>query len=236
MKQLRFSTLIAITITAVCVIVMCWLGFWQLDRMEQKQQRLNSITQKQGKESLSLIQALASNDPRDTRVVFEGVPDITRVLLLDNQIYNKQVGYSVLVPVNTNAGWLLVNYGWLPAPDLQRTLPSVVIENDGIQQFSGVLSKPGKNPLIQETMSASTHFPALIQQISVADISRFLELNLLPYVVVLTQESEVFSRHYEPVVMPPEKHLGYAIQWFGLAIAAAIIGGFAIVKKGRRDE
>jgi cytochrome oxidase assembly protein ShyY1 len=36
--------------------------------------------------------------------------------------------------------------------------------------------------------------------------------------------------------MPPEKHLGYAIQWFGLAIAAALIGGFAIMKKGRQYE
>ena len=40
----------------------------------------------------------------------------------------------------------------------------------------------------------------------------------------------------DAVVMSPEKHLGYAVQWFGLAIAAAAIGGFAISKKGRSYE
>ena len=236
MKRLRFTTVIALTITTACVLVMCWLGFWQLDRMAQKQQRLDSITQKQGKESLSLIQALGTDDPRDRPVTFEGTPDAKRVLLLDNQIYQQQIGYDVLVPVNTNAGWLLVNYGWLPAPDMKRTLPSVTINNKGVQQFTGVLSEPSDNPLIQETVLDVATYPVRIQQVSVEGVGRLLELDLQPYIVVLTDESSEFLRHYEPVVMPPEKHLGYAIQWFGLAIAAAIIGAFAIIKKGRSDE
>ena len=236
MKRLRFTTVIALTITTMSVIVMCWLGFWQLDRMAQKQQRLDSITQKQGNESLSLIRALATDEPRDRPVAFEGSPDASRVLLLDNQIYQQQIGYDVLVPVNTNAGWLLVNYGWLPAPDMKRTLPNVTIENKDVQQFTGVLTQPSNNPLITETLSEVASYPARIQQVSIDGIGRLLDLELLPYIVVLTNKSSTFSRHYEPVVMPPEKHLGYAIQWFGLAVAAAVIGGFAMIKKGRSDE
>ncbi|MCS5577264.1 MAG: SURF1 family protein, partial [Alteromonas macleodii] len=37
---------------------MCGLGYWQLDRMVQKQQRLASIAQKQSNGTLSLEEAL----------------------------------------------------------------------------------------------------------------------------------------------------------------------------------
>ena len=85
-------------------------------------------------------------------------------------------------------------------------------------------------------LTSASRFPARIQQISISTASELLSLNLLPYVVVLTAKNDLFVRRYNSVVMPPEKHLGYAIQWFGLAIAAALIGGFAIMKKGRQYE
>ncbi|MDO6566834.1 SURF1 family protein [Alteromonas sp. 1_MG-2023] len=235
MNQVRASKLIAIVITSLCVMAMCSLGFWQLDRMAQKQQRIASITEKQGKESVSLIDALSMKEPEDRVVTFEGTPNGDKVLLLDNQIHEQRVGYDVLAPVQTNAGWVLVNYGWLPAPDLSRSLPAVKISHHS-QQFEGVVSQPSHNPLVKETLTSASRFPARIQQISISTASELLSLNLLPYVVVLTAKNDLFVRRYNSVVMPPEKHLGYAIQWFGLAIAAALIGGFAIMKKGRQYE
>ncbi|MCQ8848623.1 SURF1 family protein [Alteromonas stellipolaris] len=235
MNQVRASKLIAIVITSLSVMAMCGLGFWQLDRMAQKQQRIASITEKQGKESLSLIDALSMKAPEDRTVSFEGTPNGDKVLLLDNQIHEQRVGYDVLAPVQTNAGWVLVNYGWLPAPDLSRSLPAVTISHHS-QQFEGVVSQPSHNPLVNETLTSASRFPARIQQISISTASELLSLNLLPYVVVLTAKNDLFVRRYNRVVMPPEKHLGYAIQWFGLAIAAALIGGFAIMKKGRQYE
>ena len=107
MNHVRASRLIAIIITSLCVVAMCGLGFWQLDRMEQKQQRIVSITEKQGKGSLSLIDALSTTDPTDRAVTFKGTPDGDKVLLLDNQIHEQRVGYDVLAPVQTNAGWVL---------------------------------------------------------------------------------------------------------------------------------
>jgi len=235
MKQVRTTTYIAIIITSLSVIAMSGLGFWQLDRMAQKQQRLASITEKQGKESMSLIDALATTVPQDRRVRFEGTPDGEKLLMLDNQIHEQQVGYDILAPVQTNAGWVLVNYGWLPAPDLTRTLPRVKISNHP-QQFDGVVSQPSHNPLVKETLPSVTVFPLRIQQVSIDTASDLLSQKLLPYVVVLTAKSDLFVRRYTRVVMPPEKHLGYAIQWFGLAIAAGVIGGIAIIKKGRKHE
>lgn len=231
----RTRKLLPWLLTAISVAAMCGLGFWQLERMIQKQHRLASIAQKQSNESVSLLTALTHDDPRDIAVTFDGEPDTTHLVFLDNQIQDKRVGYDVIVPVRTNAGWVLVNYGWVSAPDMQRTLPTIKIDT-GLLSFKGIVSVPGINPLIKETNTQSLVFPALVQQIDFADLSQRLNRDLLPYVIQLTTDDVAFVRDFRPVVMSPEKHLGYAVQWFGLAIAAAAIGGFAISKKGRSYE
>ena len=231
----RTRKLLPWLLTAISVAAMCGLGFWQLERMIQKQHRLASIAQKQSNGSVSLLTALTHDDPRDITVTFEGEPDTTHLVFLDNQIQDKRVGYDVIVPVKTNAGWVLVNYGWVSAPDMQRTLPTIKIDK-GLFSFKGIVSVPGTNPLITETNTQSWVFPALVQQIDFADLSQRLNRDLLPYVIQLTTDDVAFVRDFRPVVMSPEKHLGYAVQWFGLAVAAAAIGGFAISKKGRSYE
>ena len=146
----RTSRVIPWLLTGFSVAIMCGLGYWQLDRMVQKQQRLASIAQKQSNGTLSLEEALSHDDPRDITVSFSGAIDANHVLLLDNQIHNQRVGFDVIVPVNTNVGWLLVNFGWVPAPDLTRTLPDISFTSQ-TRELIGVLSVPGNNPLVKET-------------------------------------------------------------------------------------
>jgi len=222
-------------LTGISVAIMCGLGYWQLDRMVQKQQRLASIAQKQSNGTLSLEAALSNEDPRDITVSFSGSLDANHVLLLDNQIHNQRVGFDVLAPVFTNAGWLLVNFGWVPAPDLTRTIPNIQLKNE-TRTFTGVISVPGKNPLVKETNMTLSASPALVQHIEFSALSNALERNFLPFILQITTPDPAFVREHQAVVMSPEKHLGYAVQWFGLAIAAAAIGGFAISKKGRSYE
>ncbi|WP_394222218.1 SURF1 family protein [Alteromonas gracilis] len=231
----RTSHVIPWILTGISVAIMCGLGYWQLDRMVQKQQRLASIAQKQSNGTMSLEEALSNEDPRDITVSFSGSLDANHILLLDNQIYNQQVGFDVLVPAYTNAGWLLVNFGWVPAPDLMRTMPDILFTSE-TRTFTGVISVPSKNPLVTETNMALAKSPALVQQIEFSALSNALERKFLPFILQLTTPDPAFVREHQAVVMSPEKHLGYAVQWFGLAIAAAAIGGFAISKKGRSYE
>ena len=222
-------------LTGISVAAMCGLGYWQLERMVQKQQRLASIAQKQSNGTLSLEAALTHSDPRDIIVSMKGQLDGNHVLLLDNQIHNQRVGFDVLAPVYTNAGWLLVNFGWLPAPDLVRTLPDINLVSE-TRAFEGVISIPGENPLVKETNMALSTSPTLIQHVDFSALSNALGRKFLPFILHLTTPDPAYVREYKAVVMSPEKHLGYAVQWFGLAIAAAAIGGYAISKKGRSYE
>lgn len=217
------------------VIALSSLGVWQLQRMVQKQQRLDSITEKQQKETVGLVTALQMNDPRDVDVKFTGNVDNQHLILLDNQVVDSQVGFDVIAPVLTNVGWVLVNFGWVAAPNLTRTLPNVEVVG-GESHLRGKISQPSLNPFIRDTASANQAFPALVQQISVPQIQQMLDRKLQPYLIEMTGEDSIFLRRYTPVVMPPEKHLGYAIQWFALAIAAAVVGAIAIVKKESNHE
>ncbi len=232
MLSLSLPKLLAAIITLTCCIVMVFLGFWQLDRMEQKQQRLASITQKQASGPVDFSQTLNMPDPRDVHVAVTGIPDRQSVLLLDNQIHDGVPGYDVLVPVQTDYGWLLVNYGWVEAPRYRDQLPAFSITAD-TQQFEGVVTRPSDNPMIRETATGSDAFPMVVQQADTAVLSQLLNRQLRSEVLVLTEESDQYVRRWEPVVMSPQKHLGYAIQWFGLALAAAVIGTVAIIRKGK---
>ena len=224
------TRLLAASILFIAVVFMCGLGFWQLDRMEQKEQRLASIAQKQSGELMGLQTALrSSGDPRDVSVSFGGTPDTSRIMYLDNQIENGQVGYDIIVPVQTDAGWVLVNYGWVKGLQTRDVLPQVDLDNT-FTQYEGVVTSPGVNPMVTETATRAT-FPLRIQALDTDYLSTLLRTPFIDYVIVLTNTNAIFIRHWSPVVMPPEKHLGYAIQWFGLAFAALVIGLLALRKK-----
>ncbi|GGW91156.1 SURF1 family protein [Alteromonas halophila] len=207
------------------------LGFWQLDRMEQKQQRLASITQKQAQGPVDFSQVINMPDPRDIDVTVSGIPDTSAIMLLDNQIHQGKPGYDVLIPVQTDFGWLLVNYGWVAAPRYRDELPDLDVASE-VQRFKGVITRPGDNPMIRETATEASHFPLVIQKPDTDTLGELLNRQFRPHILELTTPDAQYVREWEPVVMSPEKHLGYAIQWFGLALAGAVIGAVAIFRKG----
>lgn len=230
MKQpRRFRSFPIAVVVMTAVICMVWLGFWQLDRMHQKEQRLASIAQKSEQGSISLDQLKPyQEDIRDYQVGFNGRLEKAQVLFLDNQVENGTVGYEVLVPVQSQAGTVLVNFGWVAAPTSRSQLPQIELP-DAFQHYHGRISIPGHNPVVRETLSIDATFPVVIQAIDIDFIKRLTGQPLLPYVIELTvPEKGAFVRNWQPVVMPPEKHFGYAVQWFGLAAAAAVVAVFSL--------
>lgn len=231
MKQpRRFPSLPTAVGVLTAVICMVLLGFWQLDRMHQKEQRLASIAQKSDRGAISL-EALnpQQEDIRDYQVGFNGRAESSQILFLDNQVQSGKVGYEVLVPVESADGTVLVNFGWVAAPSLRSELPEVDL-SAGFQHYHGRVSIPGHNPVVRETLPFDAAFPVVIQAVDLAFISRLTGKSLQPYVVELTApEQSEFIRDWQPVVMPPEKHFAYAIQWFGLALAAAAVSYFSLI-------
>jgi cytochrome oxidase assembly protein ShyY1 len=215
----------------MAIVIMIKLGFWQLERAEQKSARLNKIEQRAKQAPFSLHELLTmTEDVEDFPAKVNGVLDNAKIFLVDNRIQNAKVGYEVLVPMHSNVGVVLVNLGWVEAGTSRQQLPVVELP-EGLLTLQGMVALPKLNPLITETAKKDNHWPKVIQQNDKAFIEELLGVNVLPFTLLVTQGAQLnFIRDWKPVNMPPEKHLAYAIQWFGLAIACFLVYVFAIIK------
>ena len=68
-------------------------------------------------------------------------------------------------------------------------------------------------------------WPYRIQRIHIPALSAELQRSLLPFVLLLdNEEPDGYLRDWQPLVgFGPERNVGYAVQWFGLAAALLII-------------
>ncbi|MCC4620647.1 SURF1 family protein [Xanthomonas cassavae CFBP 4642] len=198
------------------------LGQWQLQRMHSKEALLERAAHVR-EEPLTLVQALAS--PQALSWVSGRVRFLPQQVLLDNQLHDGRAGVRVyqLAAVEGAAGTLLVDLGWLPLP-ANRQLPSIAAL-DGVRAVRGLVSAPPSaglaiGPALAPTVTAATWLAtrldpqAVCEALGRRDISsQVLRLDpALPMGYV--RDLDVL-----PNTLPPARHLGYAVQWFGLALA-----------------
>ncbi len=215
------------------------LGFWQLQRGEEKQ-LLQQQYQQQGEQAPVALSAVdiealvASSEPLYQRVRFTGRFDNQRLVLLDNRIYNGVVGYEVLAPFTTNAGQtLLVNRGWIEGSPDRRQLPLVPAVT-GEVELLGKLHVPLGQPVLLANDKWSDQWPLVVQWEDMQRLSTVLGMDLLPYSVRLEPTSSTaLIIDWAPINTRPEKHWGYAVQWF---LMAAVLTLFWLYSSIRRAE
>ncbi len=236
-KILSRLPLVATLITLVAVVIMFALGMWQLQRAEEKNLRLLSIHKASLTEQISLQQALTDIDNMlDMPISFVAKADVTRFFMLDNKINNGRVGYQVLVPLETSSGMLLANLGWLPATKSRDVFPNIELD-DNKMSYTGVVNFPTDNAMVTETAVINDNWPKLIQQIDFEVVEAMYKTPFLPFVVQLNDDpASGFIRDWKPVVMAPEKHIAYGVQWFLLALAAIVVFVIAQRKKIMRND
>ncbi len=216
-KRLVFGLLVAL------VPVMFGLGMWQLQRAEHKQQILERWdTSSQTLYELPVLSSdSAENDGRSVALQGQLLPE--RFFFLDNRVRQGQAGYEVLVVLDVKASpqYALLNLGWLAANPDRTQLPKVELP-DGYVDVAGRLLTPVSGFTLSKVPRPSG-WPQRIQQIDLADISAVLELELYPQVVrmdaPLLTDIQV---GWAAVNMPPERHIGYAFQWFMMSCALVV--------------
>lgn len=212
-------------ITLLVFSLLIKLGLWQLDRAKQKEQRLTRIEALTSKQAISLEQLLLKVDKNDQAtlndmpVKVKGTFDNEVLLLLDNQPEQGKIGYRVFQLVSQGQYQFLVNLGWVPASVNRNELPSIKPIKD-FHQFSGYIRFVEQGFLLQEQVFEQVKWPLRIQQIDVNKISKLVNKQLLPFVVYLDEKETIgYKKNWQPIVMLPEKHKGYAFQWLSLAVA-----------------
>ncbi|KQQ84002.1 hypothetical protein ASF73_15615 [Xanthomonas sp. Leaf131] len=212
------------------------LGQWQLQRMHSKQALLERAAHVRAT-PLTLVQALGT--PHDLAWVSGRVRFLPQQVLLDNQLHAGRAGvrvYQLAAPQDSPVT-LLIDLGWLPLP-ANRQLPTIT-PLQGIQALQGLLSAPPSAGLAMGPALATANAPQtwLATRLDAEALrSAFGRRDISSQVLRLDPALPVgYARDLEmlPNTLPPARHLGYAVQWFGLA-AAVLVTAMLLTWRARR--
>ena len=229
---------------ALAIAAFSWLGLWQLDRAGEKERHEGMFAERTGDAPILLNERLSTMpselDPhwwRYRRVEVWGETLGERQYLLDNRTRNGVAGYHVHVPMLV-AGLgraVLVNRGWVEIGRSRERRPDVSLAASEVV-ISGVVEYPRRMLLLGDDGYARSSWPKVVQRIDLDKTARDLDRQMLPFVVLMDAElPHGFVREWTPYLgIGPERHRGYALQWFSLAAAVAVVWIVLKVRGARR--
>jgi surfeit locus 1 family protein len=244
--KIRWSGVLATVLVLVVAGVCIRLGFWQLDRLEQRR-KLNAEIAAVSHLPPVPLDGLAVEAIRSAPLEFvhrraraEGEYLAGQELLLRGRSHDGRPGVHLVVPFQLagDAGIVLVNRGWVPSADASAADPRM-------HRLAGSASVYGLLQLVPDAPESSS---PLVVGVGDTIVSTFRRLDrrtmaeLLgaePLPVYLQLDSLPPGAAVLPALVPRPAldegpHLGYAVQWFGFAGVA--IFGFAIAFAIRRRE
>ena len=205
------------------------LGVWQLNRAEEKQVLLEQWQQEA--ENLAW-QDMVSGDLTSGRPVTLTGMYGSRNWLLDNRTRDGAPGYEVLTEFRPLEGPpVVINRGWVQAPRTRAELPDIATP-EGIFTLEGRISDYPVPPVLVDQPAAEDQWPRRVQSLS--EQAARLEIPELPdRIVRLSGEGQpgAYRADWEPDLMGPQTHYGYATQWFALAVALTILTVVASYRK-----
>lgn len=208
------------------VIFLARLGFWQLDRLQQRRELNALIVQRWDQAPYNLNQAglpAALEELGYRRIQVTGQFDYGHQIALKNQNREVEPGVKLVAPLILPDGQaILVERGWIPYAQASPAQWAQYNEKAGDTTLVGMVQKsqvlPGAKP------------PAAPQQewfrIDIEAIQRQMPYKLLPVFLLQLpapgQGYEDLPYRVIPFELTEGNHFSYAIQWF---MFAAILGG-----------
>ncbi len=226
----RFKPERKTTLLTACLLpLLIGLGFWQLDRQQQKLDILASYQQRISAPPLALQdewQRLQNDDASYRRVQFVAELQANPMILLDNKIKNGVVGFEVIqnaVLRDSRSVW--VNRGWVPAGRTRQDLPEPHSPAGPVDLQAHVYIPLGEQFILSnQSLSVGAETPIIAQQIDMAELQQLAKpLDSFPHLLRLEHGSgAALEIEWSAINTRPEKHQAYAIQWFAMAIALIV--------------
>jgi cytochrome oxidase assembly protein ShyY1 len=209
----------------ILMIFFISMGRWQLSRAEEKENLLKMYAARTKHAPLSAGTLAQTSDPRFFRAELRGEFDNQHTILLDNKIHDGKVGYEVytLFKADGLSTAILVDRGFIPIGSSRSLLPAVRAIT-GKTTLTGMLNlPPGYVKLGKPADARDPLLPARVEYIQLTQLSTVFGQPLYPYVLTLNPG--------QIINMNPEKHRGYAVQWFAFAFTLLIL--FAALNRPR---
>lgn len=203
------------------------LGFWQLDRADEKIALAAALQQRAAAApmSWSAIADAGESIGNMTRVTLSGEYQSEISFLVLFQFYQGRAGYELVTPFRPDEGGalVLVSRGWLTAST--STERPAVPEIPGRQTISAQVYVPEQT--IPPAEVTDSDWPVRVSRLSVEQAGRLLGEPVYPYVLRLeADQAGVLARHWTPPRIETRSHFAYAVQWFGIALLVLIAALF----------
>lgn len=224
----------AVVLAMVFMALFVRLGFWQMQRADEKTRMLIAKAEQAKQAPVTWIgDKQLPKQYQQVRLTGHYLP---KVFLLDNQHHDHQFGFDVLTPFElSNKKVVLVDRGWVAGDSMRQSFPNVEIPK-GVLQLQGAVYFPSTNnwvlgPDFEEKENKIT----ILERINTKFITQILQKSVYPFIIRLDKDQAYgFIREWAVVSMPPQRHLAYALQWFAMALVILII--FVALNLKKIDE
>lgn len=208
------------------VIFLARLGFWQLDRLDQRRALNQLAAERWDQDPFNLNENILPaqiNELGYRRVAVTGTFDYDHQVVLKNQNRETAPGVNLVTPfLLPNGQAILVARGWIPYDQSKPEQWAQFTEATGDTTIVGMIQESQVLPGAAAPETPQTEW----FRIDVAVIQRQMPYPLLP--VFLTQLPEPGRGYADlpyrevPFEITEGNHFSYALQWF---MFAAILGG-----------
>lgn len=229
--------LVGHVIVAAVAVLFVSLGFWQLDRHEQRTSRNALVAERMSVPPADLSQdGEEGEDGEDLayrRVRLSGRYLADEEVLLTPRSWQGRAGHHLLTPLVTDDGdAVLVVRGWVPfaldTPPVVEAAPP-----DGEVRVTGLLF-PDEPPVRFAPPIPDEGHLTSVSRVDVERLQRQIDEPLRPYYVQLQEQQPPSSGDVPLLAEPPElssgNHLSYAVQWF-LFAGVGLIGYPALIRR-----
>jgi len=226
-----------LVLAAVGVLIR--LGFWQVERLEQRRAFNRRVLTQQ---SLPPFDFNRERTPADgalfdmeyRQAIVQGSYDHSQEVLLRNQIWQNQLGFHVLTPlqITGSSQAILVDRGWVPF-DQATPARRARFNEPGTVTVRGVLRRPQTRPDLGGVPDPTfTAGETRLDAWNIVNLERIRQQVNLPLLAVYLQQAPEPGWERLPYRSQPElelsegPHQGYALQWF--FFAALLAGGYPV--------
>jgi surfeit locus 1 family protein len=235
-RRLSFDFEWRITVfTLLMLPLLLSLGFWQLERAQEKAGLQASWEARQSQPPLQLG-TLWDQSPETLAylpVLLWGEFLQDQYFLLDNRIYDGSFGYEVLgiMRLDNVDELVLVNRGWVAGDPARLEMPTVPSVEGSVGIAGHIYVAPGEPYLLAE-QQLDGDWPKLLQAVEMEKILPQLETpgygRVFPYPIRIdTGEPGALEVDWQVINVSPDKHRAYAVQWFTMAL---VLLGFFLVR------
>lgn len=224
--------------TIVMVTLGVLLGNWQAGRASEKLAMEQQLTMLEAAPMMQLGADLTSvNKVEYHRVQVRGEFVRDWPIYLDNRSYKGAAGFYVLMPfkIAESSTYVLVARGWTKRDNSDRTKLPELITPEGEILLEGVAVQSVGKLLKLGKEDTRIRAGDILQNITPAVFAAQTAWKLQPFYI--QQRSTVVDdlvRDWPRPSLDIDRHRGYMVTWYGLALMAAIF--YLVTGFGRKDE